>query len=389
MSSPVISVNEDEMIMDAFTLMIQHKVSYIVVKTETKNRFSYVSLLNLSEMRKDTPEFFVNSIQKSTSVYEMANLVGRLPRLVKILVESGTGVNATGKLISRVSDSISIKIIEQAIAEIGVPPSPFVFIALGSEGRREQTLATDQDNAIVFMPSETVSENQCLDYFMRLGEKTCTALSIAGYPLCKGGVMAMNPEWCMSFESWTKHIGNWINTPNPLEILNISIFFDFRPIYGDFSIADKLQDFCLKSLKNKNIFYFNLARSIINLKPAGIEGNSQEPYDIKLPLLAITSIARLWSLKFGISERNTLARFLALESAGIITTSLREDFDQAYRYLMSLRVKNQLRQIESGIDSSNDILPKLLSEFDRIMFKKIISIVSDHLARLGLEFRIT
>jgi CBS domain-containing protein len=340
-------------------------------------------------MRQNTPEYLVNSIQKTTSVYEIANIMGRLPRLVKILVESGTGVAATGKLISRVSDIITIKIVEQAIAELGTPPAPFVFMALGSEGRMEQTLATDQDNAIVFMPSETVSENQCLDYFMKLGEKTCTALAIAGYPLCKGGVMAMNAEWCMSFDNWTKHIGNWINIPNPQEILNISIFFDFRPIYGDFSIANALQDYCLKSLKNKNIFYFNLARSIINLKPAGIEGNAQEPYDIKLPALAITSIARLWALKFGISERNTLARFLALESAGVITTALREDFDQAYRYLMSLRIKSQLRQIESGNDLGNDILPKHLSEFDRIMFKKIIAVISDHLARLGLEFRIS
>jgi PAS domain S-box-containing protein len=389
MSSPVISVTEEDMVMDAFTLMIQHRISYVVVKTSSKNTYNYLSLLSLSEMRQNTPEYLVNSIQKTTSVYEIANIMGRLPRLVKILVESGTGVAATGKLISRVSDIITIKIVEQAIAELGTPPAPFVFMALGSEGRMEQTLATDQDNAIVFMPSETVSENQCLDYFMKLGEKTCTALAIAGYPLCKGGVMAMNAEWCMSFDNWTKHIGNWINIPNPQEILNISIFFDFRPIYGDFSIANALQDYCLKSLKNKNIFYFNLARSIINLKPAGIEGNAQEPYDIKLPALAITSIARLWALKFGISERNTLARFLALESAGVITTALREDFDQAYRYLMSLRIKSQLRQIESGNDLGNDILPKHLSEFDRIMFKKIIAVISDHLARLGLEFRIS
>ncbi len=389
MSSPVISVNEDEMVMDAFSLMIQHNIAYTVVKTESKNRYSYLSLLKLSEMRQDTPEYFIDTIQKATSVYEIASLMGRLPRLVKVLVESGTGVNATGKLISRVSDSISVKIIEQAIAEMGNPPAPFVFLALGSEGRREQTLATDQDNAIVFLPPENVSVVECREYFLQLGENVGSALATAGYPLCKGGVMAMNPEWCMSFEGWAKHIDNWINTPNPKEILNISIFFDFRPIYGDFSIADKLQNFCLISLKNKNIFYFNLAKSILNLKPAGIEGNTQYPYDIKLPLLAITSIARLWSLKSGISERNTLARFLALESAGIITTSLREDFDKAYRYLMSLRIKSQLRQVESGTELGNHIIPKHLSEFDRILFKKIMAIISDHIARLGLEFRIS
>jgi len=266
-----------------------------------------------------------------------------------------------------------------------------VFLALGSEGRREQTLATDQDNAIVYHSNDQTDDEICRDYFLKLGSIICNSLNKAGYPLCKGGVMAMNKEWCKSFDEWKITITDWINTPNPQEVLNTSIFFDFRPIYGDFELANSLQKFCLKSLKDKNIYFFNLAKSIINLKPTSIDSHTtnQEGYDVKLPILAITSIARLWSLRYGISERNTSERLFALQSIGVITGKLREEFDQAFRYFMLLRIKNQIHQIESNEEPSKLISPKNLSDIDRIMIKRGISTISDHMNRLAMEFRIS
>jgi PAS domain S-box-containing protein len=389
MSSPIISVSDEDMVMDAFTLMMQHNVSYIVVLPKIRGRASYISLLRLSELRKDTPEFLINAIQKAASVYEINEAMNRLPRLINTLIETGTGVATTGKLISKVSDTITEKLINEAIDEVGQPPVPFVFLALGSEGRREQTLATDQDNAIVYQNKNSSDEIQIKDYFLLLGSKVCNSLNKAGYPLCKGGVMAMNKEWCMSIEEWKNAISGWIENPNPEQILKISIFFDFRPVFGDFDLANNLQQFCQKSLKDKNVFLYNLAQSTISLKIHAIESSKHaEAYDIKLPILAITSITRLWALKYGIGERNTLERLFALHSADAISEVVREDFEQACRFLMSLRIKNQLKQIEANSDINNIINPKNLSDIERIMLKKVVATISDHQARLSMEFRI-
>lgn len=391
MSSPVISVSDQDMVMDAFALMLQHKISYVVVKSAQGKDAAYISLLKLSELRKDTPEFLLNAIQKSESTFEIAEVMKQLPRLVSNLVGTGTGVPTTGRLISRISDAVTEKIIHQAIAELGPPPSPFIFLALGSEGRKEQTLATDQDNAIIYKPTSLADNSTCNEYFLKLGNKTCYSLNQAGYPFCKGGVMSMNSEWCKSFDNWQITISDWINTPNPQEILNTSIFFDFRPIYGDFDLANSLQKFCIKSLKDKNIFFFNLAKSISSLKISPVDNHtfSQDSYDLKMPILAITSIARLWSLRYGISERNTYERFYALQTLGSFSSNLHEEFNQSLRFLSMLRIKNQLRQISDNIDVNNTLNPKELSEIERIMLKKSVSTIVNHFARVNLEFRIS
>jgi PAS domain S-box-containing protein len=390
MSSPVISISEDDMVMDAFSLMLQHQVSYIVVRPKEGDKPSYISLLSMSELRRDTPEYLINAIRKAESVYEISDQLNRLPRLIQRLVETGTGAATSGKLISKVSDAITQKLIEDAIAELGAPPAPFVFLALGSEGRREQTLATDQDNAIIFGPVKPDEQAKCQTYFLELGSRVCHALSKAGCPLCKGGVMAMNKEWCMDLKEWQQAISSWIATPNPQELLKTSIFFDFRPVYGQTELSEELQHLVLKELKNKDVFFFNLAKSIIGLKPPAMDSSimKQDSFDVKLPIMAITGIARLWALKYGVSLRNTSERLFALESAGAISASLREEFDQAFRYLTLLRLKNQLRQFEASETFSNKISPKHLSEMDVIMLKRVSATIGDHLTRLAMDFRI-
>ncbi len=388
MSAPLISVSEDEMVMDAFTLMLQHRISYIVVKSLSNAKKHYISLLSLSELRKDTPEYLSNTIDKAQSVFEINETMLQLPRQIRNLLETGTGIASIAKFTSKLSDSVTAKFIDEAISELGKPPVPFVFLVLGSEGRKEQTLATDQDNAIVFQDMSHEVPNSHRQYFLTLGAIVCNRLCEVGFPLCKGGVMAMNSDWCMSLADWEARVAQWISTPNPQEVLNTSIFFDFRPVYGDFGVANRLQKFCQMRLKDQNVYFYNLAQTTISIKVNAIEGKENDSYDIKIPILAITSIARLWSLRYGIGERNTAERFLALKSIGIFTSSHRDEFDQAYRFLMNLRLKNQLQQIESNSVPDNKIPVQSFSDIDRIMIKKIVTIIADHQARIAIDFRV-
>jgi CBS domain-containing protein len=376
------------MVMDAFTLMLHHQISYVVVKSTANAERHYISLRCLSELRRDTPEYLSNSITKAQSTYEIKQIMMQLPRLVRNLIEMGTGVASIGKFISKLCDSITTKLIDEAILELGEPPVPFAFLALGSEGRREQSLATDQDNAVVFADQSEKSINAHREYFLALATKVCINLSEVGFPLCKGGVMAMNSNWCMGISEWESRIGQWIETPNPQEVLNTSIFFDFRPVYGDFDLANRLQKFCQRALKDQDMYFYNLAQTTLSIKVSNVEGRDNDTYDIKMPILAITSIARLWSLRYGIGERNTPERLIALRSLGVFSSSHHDEFDQAYLFLTILRLKNQLRQMESVSTPTNNIPIKYFSDIERIMIKKIVSIISDHQARIGIDFRV-
>lgn len=394
MSSPLIWLSDNEMIMDAFSLMIENKVSYVVVKPKDTGEPGYVSLLSLSQLKKETPEFFIHNIKKSASLEETATLMKQLPNLVSNLVNAGTDPTNTGKLISKVSDSITEKIISKIIENHGTPPAPFVFTSLGSDGRREQTLATDQDNAIIYQTDREKDNFQ--DYFLELGHKICTQLDSVGYPFCVGNVMAMTPEWCMSLTGAKNKVSAWIDTPNPKELLNVGIFFDFRPIVGDFEIANQLQKHIIDKLRDKNAFFYNLVQNIISIKPP-LNARGQISYDtfededfidIKKPIMILTAIIRMWSLKFGISERNTMERLRSLQTGGIVTASTANEFEQGLRFMMQLRIMNQLKNIAEGKKPSNIIFAKTMSEIDRTMLKKIFLAISAHQTLLSHEFRI-
>jgi CBS domain-containing protein len=200
--------------------------------------------------------------------------------------------------------------------------------------------------------------------------------------------MAMNSDWCKSLTNWQKTVTTWISVPNPQEILKISIFFDFRPVYGDFNLANQLQKYCQKVLKEQHVFFYNLAQTAINIKVSNADSlRDSDKFDVKIPLLTITSIARLWSLRYGIGERNTTERFQALKNIGVFSSVQHDEFVQAFRFFMLLRLKNQLMQMKQKEPVGNSLDPKLLSEIEKITVKKALSVISDHQNRLGIEFR--
>jgi CBS domain-containing protein len=163
----------------------------------------------------------ISEINNSNSLEDIVESHERLPRIVKTLVESGAKAKNITRIISSVSDAIIKRILELTIKEIGDPPVPFSFITFGSVGREEQTLITDQDNAIIFDADEN---NSSKDYFTKLGEQVCGKLNEAGYSFCKGDNMAKNPEWVQSIDTWRNNFSNWINNSTPDDLLRLGIF---------------------------------------------------------------------------------------------------------------------------------------------------------------------
>ncbi len=388
MSAPVITVSHDDLLIDAFRLMVQYGICNIVITSYDPRNHFYVSLLKISELTKDSPGHLIYSIQVSDSNFEISETVNRLPRIIGLVAGMGAGVPVVGKLISKVSDTITEKFLYESIKELGPSPVPFVFTALGSEGRKEQTLATDQDNAIIFDSQDEAKDLEHQKYFLELGTLVCGKLAQVGYPICKGGVMASNKDWCMSINSWERTIAHWIRIPNPQEILKTSIFFDFRPVFGHFELANRLEEFCLREIRNQSIFFHNLAQTTVNLQINSPDSlRDGEEFDLKMPILSITNIARLWALKFGIVERNTYERLLALKKIGALSGSIHNELEQALKFLSSIRLKNQLDQVQSHLQPNNRMDTRSFTSIEKVTVKRIVSVINEHYGKIEADFK--
>ncbi|MDZ7624231.1 MAG: DUF294 nucleotidyltransferase-like domain-containing protein [Ignavibacteriaceae bacterium] len=172
------------------------------------------------------------------------------------MIDYDTNIHSITNFITLIADAITKRIIELAINELGPPPAKFTFITMGSEGREEQTLATDQDNAIIYEDVPPGREEEVKKYFNRLGEIICDNLASTGYRYCKGNVMAKNNKWCQPYSTWKRYFTDWVTTSNPQDLLDIKIFFDLRYVYGDEELSIQLQNHIYHvTCKLQYIFY--------------------------------------------------------------------------------------------------------------------------------------
>ena len=181
--------------------------------------------------------YFLGKLPARFPEEEIVRHTDRTPLLAKTLVESSTRPRYVTRTLSSICDSVTERLVQLAIEELGEPPADFSFIAMGSQGRQEQTLITDQDNGIIFVPHPDSDSQITLEYFLRLGKMVNDGMAQAGYLPCRGGVMSGQPRWCRPLTEWKSGFNEWIQKSEPQEIIDFSIFFDFRTIYGDAELA--------------------------------------------------------------------------------------------------------------------------------------------------------
>ena len=212
MSSPLSMIPEQLSVFEAMLEMMQKKLKHLAVQDSSGKVIGTITNRDLLAAQGQSPLFIVREIASAISREELREKHSRIPGLVQNLISSGAKAENVTRLIATVSDAILQRLIEIALEQNGPPPEPFVFMIMGSEGRREQTLKTDQDNAIIFqdVPEDRLPVVQ--DYFLNLGKTVCTWLDETGYDFCKGGVMAMNPNWCKPLSAWRDKFSNWIHT---------------------------------------------------------------------------------------------------------------------------------------------------------------------------------
>ncbi len=396
MSSPLYTISGRSFVFEALLEMMRKNVKHLAVTDVHGHVIDAITNRDMVTAQGRSPLFLIREIGDAQTIEEIINKHSQLAGQIKNLINSGAKARNVTRMITTISDAILNKLIGFAIDELGEPPVKFVFMILGSEGRKEQTLKTDQDNAIIYEDVPETSEKQVKRYFLTFGEKVCTWLDLAGYTFCEGGVMAMNPLWCQSLSAWKQNFSDWIYNAEAEDLLQASIFFDFRGAYGETELIDQLRRFLFKSLSGWAGFFRHLTENALFFKPplgffrnfiVESEGKHRDAFDIKSAMQPIVDFARIYALKHQIDETNTQERLYQLYLKEILTPQEYDELDKAYSFMMQLRFIRQFTvALEENTLPDNYIWPKKLARIEQTMLKEIFRRISKFQTKLELEF---
>ncbi len=396
MSSPLITLSQEAMSYEGILLMFRKKVNYLGVTDGDGTVVGIVSLDKLLNDQAKSPFIFIQSINYDNRAEELLLKWSQIPRIIESLIDRGTRSEIINQIVSAVSDAITYNIIRRALRELGPPPANFVFAALGSEGRKEQTLATDQDNAIIYADVPVKRRELVREYFINLGSRVSDELNEVGFEYCKGNLMAKNPKWNHSLSHWKQNYHKWISEPFGDHLNVSSTFFDCRAIYGDISLIQDLRVSIFEELsQTSSLFFAQLTRNSLNIKPPLTFFNSfqlvssddnRKVIDIKKAMMPVIDFARIYALKNQITEQNTGERLRQLVEKGVIQEKEFQELHQAYYFMMRLRLVHQSRQLANQQLPDNLIDPKSLSQIETVTLKEIFKIVEKYQKMLAFTF---
>ncbi len=396
MTSPLAGIPAQSPTFEAMMVMMQKNIKHLAVTDSDDRVVGIVSNRDMLTAQGQLPFFLLQEIEAADSRGEIMDKHDQLPGILQGLIKSGAQANNITRFVTSISDAILEKLIGFALAEMGEPPARFVFMILGSEGRQEQTLKTDQDNAIIYEDLPEAQQEAAHDYFLAFGEKVCTWLDQAGYDFCEGGVMAKNPKWCQPLSVWKKHFSSWIHAAEPEDLLQASIFFDFRGAYGDFSLIDDLRRFLFGSLVGWSGFFRHLTENALHFKPplgffrnfvVESKGEHRNKLDIKSAMTPIVDFARIHALQNSIEETNTMERLHQLYLKKVLSYKDYNELEQAYGFLMQIRFIRQVTAVlEENRPPDNYINPKSLSNIEQTMLKEIFRRIEKFQSKLNFDF---
>lgn len=384
MSSPVVTLSENALLYEGLLTMKKRGLSHVALIGSKKKITGSVGFREIGAIQENMAGFLIKEIVVAEGIEQLKRIYKRLPVLVKALTESGAKPPITTRIISSVGDAIHRRLIVLAMEELGPAPCKFAFIAMGSMGRGEQTLATDQDNAIITVNMQESYLQEAQEYFQLLARKINMELDYIGYRSCPGEFMANNPKWNRNLDTWKKYFSEWIGNSSPKDILDADIFFDFRCIYGEKILVNQLRTHVDKVSASKAVFFYHMARAINQMKIPSKTGEQQ--LDLKKILLPVTSYIRLYAIREQIDETGSMERADILLEKGVFSPSLHEELRQAFEFITHLRIRNQAGSIARDQVPGNTINYHQLDQIEKMILKKHLQDITGLQTRLSGEF---
>ncbi len=396
MDNPILSISHQAYLYEAVLMMFSTKARYLLVEKDGK----YVGFLSRNRLLSEqgqSPLVFIQSVKLAETTDELRQKWNYVPEVIKQLLGRGINAEITNQVITTIADTIAIKVIEKVIRELGEPPAKFVFMITGSEGRKEQTLKTDQDNAIIYEDKANEHREMVRAYFLSFATKVSDYLNDIGFVYCKGGYMASNPDWTHSLSHWKKNYKKWIEETVPENAIKFSTFFDCRFLYGDRQIIEQLKEFLEEELQKPNDRFFAfIGKNALQYEPPLTFFNNiktetigkAEVFNIKNAMTPIVDLVRVYALKKRVYQENTGERLKKLMELGVFTAEQYQELYQSYYYLMALRLENQANQIlVEKIEPNNYVKIEKLTKIEKVTLKEIFKTI--HNFQVGIKMRFT
>lgn len=392
MTTEVISLDHNAYVYEAMLTMLRYNVHHLPVLKD-KQPIGIIEATDIVRYESQNSLLLVSSIFQQQSIEELASLSEQVKDSFVRLVNEDANSHMVGSAMSVIGRSFKQRIIELAEEELGEPPVPYCFVALGSMGRDEQLLVTDQDNAIILDNTYVKDDHDA--YFAELAKRVCDGLDKCGYTYCTGDIMATNPEWRMTRTEWEECFADWIDNPNPKALLNASIFFDLDGVYGRLKWAEQLNGFIIRRARKNNRFLACLARNAMNRTPPlgffkdfVMEKDGQHKNSINLKRRGTAPLAdliRVHALAVGSRSKNSFERLDDVHEAGILPKGKARDLRDALEFISMVRIRHQAYDVENQTEPDNNIEPENLSDFERRNLKDAFQILSN--AQNFLKFR--
>lgn len=398
MSTPVATISHDASCFDALMRMMQRHIHHLAVEREG-GIVGLVTSHDLVVLQGRSPVALFREVLAQTDITGLYPLAAKVPEVVRALVDEGARPRNVTRMITVLNDLLLERMLELLERSLGRPPVPYCWLLMGSEGRREQTFRTDQDNALVYkdVEDETVAR-ACAYYFTAFAERAIEHLVNMGFPRCPGNIMASNPAWRQPFAQWRDQFEDWILKPEPEEVLKATIFFDFRPGFGHTLFADELRNHVVRHASRQDVFLRHLAADCLRARPplsffrnfiVEKDGEHKNTLDLKTRGLApLVDFARVMSLGAGIRATNTLDRLERLKEDEAIPSDLAAETMEAYEFMTQLRLVHQLERAELGLTPDNHIEPARLSDIEKRTLKDAFGVVGRAQSFLKEHFRL-
>ncbi len=397
MAAPVRTIPAESFCFDALLEHIKQEVGHLVLENDNKI-VGVITAEDIMVYQGAWPLYLFREIMAQRKIEGLRDLSEKVPMAVRSLIEEGARPGNITRVITLLNDSVLTRFLDFIQREMGPPPVPFCWLTLGSDGRREQTFRTDQDNALVYEDPQDRSQQQVAEvYFEALARSAADHLQSCGYPRCKSEIMASNPRWRKPYSVWESYFDEWVSAPDPRDVSFATTFLDFRPVYGDKSLGERLRRRLTDRAQRQHTFQMHLASDCMrNWPPLSFfrhfivekTGERSSRLDLKARcLLPFVDFARLMALRFGIEETNTLERLRLLAEGGHISQGFSADAREAYEFETQLNLVHQLKLIEAGLPASDAFIdPVELTDLERKTLKEVFGVISKMLAYLKQEF---
>ena len=400
MSAPVITVSRDISIAEAQLLLLKDGIGHLCVTKDGTPGSKIIGILSEHDIlvvQTNNPGVILKLVKRATQAKDLKEVREKLTSLIKNSIASNIPIQHISNLAGEINLAITRKAINLAIEKLGEkPPVKFAWMNVGSQGRREQLLLTDQDNALVFEDVEGEPYEKVKNYFLELAAEVNKTLNIVGYEYCPAEMMAGNPLWCKSLSEWKKQFSTWIIKPGEKGIMMCTIFFDYDFVYGDERLTNAITEEIFKNIQNNQLFFAYMGTDALrNPPPIGFfrqflvesDGEHKDTFDIKSrAMLPLIDAARLLVLSNHFTgANNTMERFKKLAELEPQNREFFEACAEAFANLMYFRTREGLSKNSSG----RFLNLKELSKSDKVKLKNSFQPIHEIHVILKQRFQLT